>query len=268
MKNIYTILILCCFAFIQCAPKTYDIEREHEYIKVDSALWAYYEMEGERLMEQYADDEDSLYIKAVELEEYADNKNQELAIEYSATPSGLRRCFMLRTDISKEILQNIVSNLPRDLRRSECAMAIKEHIATEQIEEGMEFYPFVALCADGNAIEWEEYHNKNILLIYGGLGCMGRIGRQELASLRHDYSEDDLVIVVYYSVDSLDELQEFRNQYSTEYTFISELMLDYSPFKIKYGAQSTPTCFLIGRDGRVHLKTVGFDVQQTKNAIK
>lgn len=267
MKNIHTLLILCCFASLQCTPQTYDVEREREYITADSALWASYEQESERLMEQYADNEDSLYSKAVALEAYTDRKNQELAIEYAATPSGLRRCFMLRLDISKATLQHIIADLPRDLRRSECAEAIKKHIATEQIEAGMEFHPFEAIRSDGNTMEWDAYRNKNILLIYGGLGCMGPSGRRELASLRHDYSEDDLAIVVYYAVDSLEELQELRNQYATEYTFITELMVDYAPFKIKYGAQSTPTCFLIGRDGRVQLKTVGFDVQQTKSAI-
>lgn len=264
----YPFLILCCVVLIQCCPKTYDMEREQEYIKVDSALWAYYEQAGERLMEQYANDEDSLYIKAVELEAYADQKNRELAIEYAATPSGLRRCFMLRLDLSKDMLKQVLSDLPRDLRRSECASAIQEHIATKQIEVGMAFCPFEAVCTDGSAVVWEAYRNKNMLLIYGGLGCMGPSGRRELASLRHDYSEEDLAIVIYYAVDSLDELQKIRNQYATDYTFISELMPDYSSFKIKYGAQSTPTCFLIGKDGCVQLKTVGFDVQRTKSALE
>ena len=90
MKNLYLFSILSCLVFIQCTPKFYDAQREQEYIKADSTLWAEYEVEGERLAELYAENEDSLYIKAVELEAYADRKNKELAIEYSATPSGLR----------------------------------------------------------------------------------------------------------------------------------------------------------------------------------
>ena len=75
----------------------------------------------------------------------------------------------------------------------------------------------------------------------------------------------DLAILVYYSVSSLEELKEFRNQYSDDY--ISELMPDYSPFKIKYGVQSTPTCFVIDKSGTVVLKTVGFDAEQVKEQI-
>ena len=244
----------------------YDAQREQEYIKADSTLWAEYEVEGERLAELYAENEDSLYIKAVVFEAYADRKNKALAIEYSATPSGLRRCFMLRLDIEKNTLQNILSNLPRDLRKSQCADAIKAHIATEQIEVGMKFVPIDVVDTDGDKFAWSEHRNKNFLLIYGGLGCMGRSGRRELAALREEYAEDNLAIVVYYSVSSLEELKEFRNQYD-DYIFISELIPDYSPFKIKYGVQSTPTCFVIDRSGSVVLKTVGFDAEQAKEQI-
>ena len=264
MKNLYLFSILCCLVFIQCTPKMFDAQREQEYIRADSTLWAEYEAEGERLAELYAGYEDSLYIKAVELEAYADLKNKKLAIEYSATPSGLRRCFMLRLDIEKDTLKDILSNLPRDLRKSECAKAIKEHIATPQIEVGMQFAPIEVVDADGNKFVWDEYQNKNILLIYGGLGCMGRSGRRELAALREEFAEESLAIVVYYSVSTIEELKEFRNQYSDDYIFISELMPDYSPFKIKYGVQSTPTCFVIDRSGTIVLKTVGLDAEQVK----
>lgn len=267
MNKTLLFYILCCLALVQCTPKLHDAKLELEYIKADSTLWAEYELEGERLAELYAENEDSLYIKAVELEEYADRKNRDLAIEYSATPSGLKRCFMLRVDIEKDTLQNILSKLPHDLRKSECAKAIKKHIATEQIEVGMEFFPIDAVNADGHKIAWNEYRNKNILLIYGGLGCMGRSGRKELVSLRKEYTDDNLAIIIYYSVSTLEELKEFRNQYSDDYIFISELMSDYSPFKIKYGVQSTPTCFVIDKSGTVVLKTIGFDASQVKTTI-
>jgi peroxiredoxin len=267
MNKTLLFYILCCLALVQCTPKLHDAKLELEYIKADSTLWAEYELEGEILAELYAENEDSLYIKAVELEEYADRKNRDLAIEYSATPSGLKRCFMLRLDIEKDTLQNILSKLPHDLRKSECAKAIKKHIATEQIEVGMEFFPIDAVNADGHKIAWNEYRNKNILLIYGGLGCMGRYGRRELVSLRKEYTDDNLAIIIYYSVSTLEELKEFRNQYSDDYIFISELMSDYSPFKIKYGVQSTPTCFVIDKSGTVVLKTIGFDASQVKTTI-
>ena len=111
------------------------------------------------------------------------------------------------------------------------------------------------------------YKYQNILLVYGGLGCMGRSGRRELAALREEYAEDNLAIVIYYPVSTLDELKEFRNQYSVDYIYISELMPDYSPFKIKYGVQSTPTCLVIDRSGSVVLKTVGFDAEQVKEKL-
>ena len=82
---------------------------------------------------------------------------------------------------------------------------------------------------------------------------MGRSGRRELEILREEYAEDNLAIIGYYSVSTIEELKEFRNQYSADYIFISELMPDYSSFKIKYGVQSTPTCFVIDKSGMVVL---------------
>lgn len=267
MNKSFLFFILCCLAFVQCGPQSHDATREQAYNKADSTLWAEYESEGERLAELYAENEDSLYIKAVELAEYADRKNKELAIEYSATPSGLRRCFMIRLDIEKETLRDILDELPRDLRQSECARAIQAHIATTQIEAGMEFFPVDAVNADGDKFAWDEQRNKNILLIYGGLGCMGSSGRRALAALREEFAEDSLAIVVYYSVGTLEELQAIRNQYSDDYLYISELKTDYSPFKVKYGVQATPTCFVIDREGTVVLKTVGFHAQLVKEKI-
>ena len=267
MKKLYLFCLLCFLVFVQCTPKMHDTKREQEYIKADSTLWAEYESKGEKLAEQYAENKDSLYIKAVELEAYTDSKNRKLAIEYSDTPSGLRRCFMLRSDIEKDTLQDILSYLPDYLRQSDCAKAIKAHIATQQIEAGMEFFPIDVVDADGNEFACDEHSNKNILLIYGGLGCMGRSGRRELEILREEYAEDNLAIIVYYSVSTIEELKEFRNQYSADYIFISELMPDYSSFKIKYGVQSTPTCFVIDKSGMVVLKTVGFDIQQVKENL-
>lgn len=259
--------ILCFSAFVQCTPKLHNTMLEQEYIKADSILWAKYESECDKLAELYSENKDSLYIKATELDAYADRRNKELAIKYSATPSGLKRCFMLRLDIKKDTLQDILNKLTRDLHQSDCAKAIKAHIATQQIEVGMKFFPIDVVNADGNKFVWNEHRNKNILLIYGGLGCMGYSGRRELAALREEFAEDNLAIVVYYSVDTLDKLKEFRNQYSDDYTFISELMSNYSPFVIKYGVQSTPTCFVIDRSGTIVLKTIGFDAEQVKEQI-
>lgn len=59
---LYLFSILCCLAFVQCTSKMYEATREQEYIKADSTLWAEYEVEGERLAELYAENEDSLYI--------------------------------------------------------------------------------------------------------------------------------------------------------------------------------------------------------------
>lgn len=266
MKYLFSFIL--ALNIIACAPRIDIATLEREYVREDSALWASYELESERLMEQYAEDEDSLYIMALELEAMTDRKNRELALEYSSTPSGLRRCFMLRLEIAKDTLHNIITNLPRQMRKTNSAQAIAEHIATDQIEEGMEYFPFDGIDAYGHGIAWERYSGKNLLLIYGGLGCMGASGRSELAKLYDDYSPEVLEIMVYWPVESLEELQKLQQKYPANYSFVSEFMPDYSPFKVKYGVQAMPTCFLIGRNGKVLLKTVGFDSQAIRTKIE
>ena len=266
MKYLFSFIL--ALNIIACAPRIDIATLEREYVREDSVLWASYELESERLMEQYAEDEDSLYIMALELEAMTDRKNRELALEYSSTPSGLRRCFMLRLEIAKDTLRNIITRLPRKMRKTDSAQAIAEHIQTDQIVEGMDYHPFDGIDAYGHGIAWERYSGKNLLLIYGGLGCMGASGRSELAELYDDYSPEVLEIMVYWPVESLEELQKLQQKYPANYSFVSEFMPDYSPFKVKYGVQAMPTCFLIGRNGKVLLKTVGFDSQAIRTNIE
>lgn len=264
----YLFVALSLLGFTQCAPKNYQSKQETCFLQEDSLLMMSYMQESQNLVKKYAHNRDSLLLKNSELLKHTIQKAQDLAIKFSATPSGLNRCYQFRMDISKETLGDIIFNLPRNLTKTDVAQAIKKHIKTDQVETGMPFYPIDAIGANGKKIEWEDYKNKNILLIYGGMECMGTSGRNSLESLREGLSEDDLAIIIYYPVESLEELQTLSAQFSHKYTFISELKTLFSPFEIKYGVRETPTCFLIDREGIVALKSKGFNKNQIKKVIK
>lgn len=261
------IVALGLIAMVRCAPERPVAESEAEYRKADSMLWGTYEQEAEQLWTKYADDQTLLAAHADSLFEQTLKENCRLAIRYAHTPSGLKRCFMVRTDLPKDTLRCVLKGLPRKMRRLEAARAIQAHIDTEQIVEGMPYYPFKGVDDCGEELDWSDYAGRYRLLIYGGLGCMGAAGRTELAALRADYSHEQLAILVYWPVDSVDALKQLKERYPSEYRFVSELKSEYAPFKIHYGTQATPTCILIAPDDTVRLKTVGFDPARIRQQL-
>ncbi len=261
------LIAFAAVATIRCVPERSIAELEAEYVKADSLLWVTYEQEAELLWEKYADDHSQLTARADELLDHALQENCRLALRYAVTPSGLKRCFMVRTNVPKDTLRTVIERLPRKVRRSEAARAIQAHIDTEQIVEGMPYYPFKGVDHSGQEINWSGYAGRYRLLIYGGLGCMGPDGRTELAALRSDYPHEELAILVYWPVDSVAALAQLKKRYPSECRFVSELMGEYAPFKIHYGTQSTPTCILVAPNDTVQLKTVGFDPKRIRELL-
>lgn len=262
MKSILTIFALL---FALSATAKQPPVTEEEYLRADSALWFEYEAFGERLYElAKANPEltDSLEMVAeVELERVLE-RNQQLALQYAATPSGLKRCFMVRLDVPKDTLRRVLRTLPRQMRQSAYGLAIQQHIRTHQVVEGSRAPQIAAVNEVGERFDLRALEGRRVLLLYGGLGCMGASGREYLAQLYARTLREDLEIVVYWAVDSAESLKELRARYNVDYQFITECMVDCSPFKIKYGVQATPTCFLIDRDGRVLVKSEGLDPER------
>ena len=262
MKSILTIFALL-FALSATAKK--PPVTEEEYLRADSALWLEYEAFGARLYEQAeANPElaDSLEMAAeVELERVLE-RNAQLALQYAATPSGLKRCFMVRMDVPKSALRRALRGVPRQMRQSTYGRAIQQHIRTRQVVEGSRAPHIAAVNEAGGRFDLRALEGRRVLLLYGGLGCMGRQGRAYVADLYAKTTREDLEVVVYWSVETVEQLKELKTHYDVDYQFVTECMADCSPFKIEYGVQATPTCFLIDRDGRVLVKSEGLDPER------
>jgi hypothetical protein len=72
-------------------------------------------------------------------------------------------------------------------------------------------------------------------------------------------SRDDFEIVMYCLYSDPESFPNERAAYPCEYVLVSDFLLDSSPVKIIYGAQATPTCFFIDREGVVRMKSLGLD---------
>ena len=79
-----------------------------------------------------------------------------------------------------------------------------------RLRKGIAFGEFPCYRDDGNIFDWHGLKGRPVLLLYGGLGCMGEDGRKELELLRRQTSLEDLQIVVYWPCRSLKDLQEVK----------------------------------------------------------
>jgi peroxiredoxin len=243
---------------------------EENYLKLDEELWEQYTMDMGKISEclkKCPEKRDSLIKVANAVLNLVLKENCELAIRFASVPSGLQRLFMVRLDVSKDTFQSILSGLPNDLKDSPYHKSILSHIHSEQIKEGDKYYDFEAVTSEGEKFVLSSLEGKNILLLYGGLDCMGAEGRAYLDSLYRETSRHDFEIVIYCRDSSLESLKEMRSIYPCDYLLVSDFLQDHTPVKILYGAQSTPTCFFINKQGIVEMKTLGLSPERVNERV-
>lgn len=260
--NRLNLILMCLF----CATKLYsqDAITESNYLKEDSILWINYGIQQKKLSQDWEsmpDKRDSIQNVYHEMYNRVSEENIKLARKYASVPSGLQRLYMTRLDIDKDTLKNILSSLSIDMQESFYGKAIKEHLETKQIQEGDLIETFPCFQIDGKQFDWNITNGKQLLMLYGGLGCMGESGRKELELLYNQTSDEDLLILVYWPCSSLENLQKLKEEYPSEYIFISDFKQDASPMKIKYGTQATPTCFLTDKQHFVKVKCTGLHME-------
>lgn len=238
-----------------------EAAEEREYLRLDSLLWEDYGRETSELWkraDECPEQADSLMKVAKRIYNHVQERNRQLALRYAATPSGLRRVFMTRLDMDKSRIDSVLAAIPEHMRLSDYGESLRRHVDTRQLEEGDEVYEFEAVDADSVAVDWERLKGRKLLIIYGGLGCMGESGRQELRELYDAASRDELEIVVYWPVTCRNDLALIDREFGMPFSAVSDFMADRSQMKIVYGVQATPTCFFADRSHRIVRKRVGF----------
>ena len=275
MKNrlltLKAVVITLAFVTISCNSKIHnETLTEENYLREDSLLWINFEKETEGLiaiLDSLPNQRDSIINVYNIMFEKANRKNIELAFKYANTPSGLQRLFMVRNNVSKDSLAKVLDTLPEEMQKTETGLNIKAHLETEQLAKGDALYAFPCQDEEGEAFNWETLKGKQVLLLYGGLGCMGSEGREALKHLYEQTSRKNIEIIVYWPSSSLENLQAIRKQYPSDYIFISDFKQDASPMKIKYGCQATPTCFLTDKNHQIVVKSEGLNMDAINEHI-
>lgn len=259
-KNFKRLAILLSILFYFVAYSFSQEITEENYLKLDKEIWTTFEIESSNLSDCFKihpEKKDSLMNVYNQLKETADKKNRETAVKYASVPSGLKRLFWLRLDFSKDTLLSILKKLPPEMQKSNYGESLMQHINSNQIEEGNKYYDFKAIDSEGNKFRLSSLEGKNVLLLYGGLHCIRDDGRVFLKQLCKDTNPERFQIVVYWPCSSLEQLKELKTEFLVDYIFVSDFLEDHSLMKINYGAQATPTCFLIDKEGKVIEKSVG-----------
>lgn len=210
-----------------------------------------------RQVREHPEQSDSISCAFRQLFDVSSRENERLAMEYASVPSGLKRVYMVRLSLPKDTLKAVLDRIPGDMRDSFYGRCIARHIETEQLKEGDVLRAFPCVDVNGENFNWKETSGKTILLLYGGLECMGKSGREYLRSLNERTARSCFQIIVYYPVSSLENLEKVKEKYPEEFIFISDFKQDASPIKVDYGSQATPTCYLFGADGKLKVKSVG-----------
>jgi len=257
-KNILRVVIFLFFtqfSLMQAQEIT-----EENYRIIDNAIWEEYEQEMEKISEcfqAHPEKKDSLIAASDRVSAIASKKNIDAAIKFASVPSGLKRLYMVRLDIPKDTIIAALKTIPDSMQTSPYGKSLLYHIESEQISEGSNYYDFQSVNTEGENFSLSSLEGKNILLLYGGLGCMGEVGRDYLNRIYKETSRDNFEIVVYCPNSNLETLQQVRTVYPCDFLLVSDFLQDHSPMKILYGAQALPTCFFINKKGLVLMKTKG-----------
>lgn len=259
-----TTLILFIGLFYTTISHAQELITQENYLKQDSLLWMEYQHQQDSLSqcwETLPGKRDSIQQIFDRLLKETRKKNVDLAIRYASVPSGLKRLYMLRLDVPKDTLNNILNSLNTETQQSFYGKNIYTHIHTQQIRKDDSVYFFPCTQVDGEKFDWNITNGKQLLILYGGMGCMGEAGREYLKQLYEKTSRNDFLILVYWPCSSLEELQEAKKQYPSDYIFISDFKQDAGPMSIKYGAQATPTCFLTDNRHIIKTKCIGIHTE-------
>ncbi len=196
------------------------------------------------------------------------NNYKELAVKYASISSGLELLYSLRLKFTKDSLINILNSLPIELKESAYGKSLLKHTQNEQIKEGGKIYDFKTIDTNGNDFYLSKIKNNRILLVCGGLECMGENGRKALKEINKSSLKNNLSVVVYVFAKNIDDLKFTKNKYNLNCILISDFLNEHSCIKTIYGVQTTPTCFFINEDKTVLLKTEGLDFNKINNLIQ
>lgn len=213
---------------------------------------SFFQPELNRLVKEDKQDSISSLIKQLSkvITEYAiNNYNSFVSVE---------QLYRVRNDLNKDTLGKIIKKLDPEILNSPYGKSLVLHYKSNIPDEGDFYEDFSANTLTGESLTASQVlkTGKPILIIFGGLGCMGQNGRSILKKFDEKY-KNDITILAFVFARNRDEWIS-DSKYELDITLLSDLKGDHSPIKIKYGVQVTPTVYLLDINGKIILKSSGY----------
>jgi hypothetical protein len=192
----------------------------------------------------------------------------EFAVKHSNTYYGVSRLYALRERMDRNLLSQTVKNIQPEILESAYGKSLLLHLQFPELTEGDAYIDFSVPSLQGNNYSISQYlqEKKPVLLILGGLGCMGNRGRELLKSFQQDYGDEVGILAFVFARNKREmegDIKCSKNVNNCSFLdlnvpLISDLRGDHSPIKIRYGVQTTPTVYVIDPNGTIRLKTIGY----------
>lgn len=259
-----TILLFAAILFCKAGiSQTIGEGREKEFKEKYDALWSEYDAALDsiiKLGKVYPEKKDSLKTAYNDFSDKTFENCIELSLNYADTKGGLLSLYRLRNRIDKKILLFAYNKLPPEIKQEPYAESVRLHIELEQVSEGGLYVDFTAKTISGDNFSLSSIvENKDVLLIFDGLDCMGKENRDTLSALYKKIDRSLLEIVSVLFKENKEAFESYYSKYKISWICVSDFKSDHGFAKIAYGAQAKPTCFYIKKGGLVEIKCLGVE---------
>jgi hypothetical protein len=182
----------------------------------------------------------------------AHRKAIQLCLSNPDSPSALLNLYFLRKRISKGKLTNALNTIGPTLSSNEYAKSLRYYIDHEQLKIGDHCSDFKAQTYSGQSFVLSEViHQKDVLVIFGGLNCLGKEAVGYYVDLYSQLDKEKVEIISFLYAENKEQLAPESMKYFNPWPVVSDLKGDHSLTKINYNAQGTPTFEYINSKGRI-----------------
>ncbi|TJY37812.1 TlpA family protein disulfide reductase [Pontimicrobium aquaticum] len=185
------------------------------------------------------------------------NPNSKLTIE---------ELYKFRLYIDKKAITKVLNNVSAKLKNNPYVQVLNAYTHSKTLNVGDLYTDISAKSLKGREIKISNILNQNkpLLIILGGLYCMREHGRKILKNFHNEYG-DKINILNYFFTDSKEEWIK-ESKYNLDIPLLSDLKGDFSPIKVIYDVQNTPTVYLFNKKGEIVLKQTGYGEDVNKIA--
>lgn len=196
----------------------------------------------------------------------------KLCLSNPNNTKSLENLYYLKRFTGKEDLKNTLNKLSDDNKSNIYAKSLDIYINTKQVKEGDRYIDFSAKTSKSEDFLLSDViKEKDVLLIFGGLSCMGESSRQELRELYRKLDLSKVEVVSFLAVEKEEDQKEQIKKYDVNWVSISDYQGVLSNPWIAYVGKGLPTTVYINTKGEILVSRPGLvnkAIKLLKNHVK